>query len=386
MAVTPAGGTPAWKAPDWWSAVETPVRAAAGAAGAALGGAGETVEQTIRRVAGAYSFSNPDLLVATARQESGLNPQAVGDQGQSYGVFQEHSAGRGHGVPVASRQDVAAATERAIREFNAIRARFPDADPGTWAAKAQRPLDPVGYARSVNALLGQRPATSAAAQTAPAAQAAQAAQPAWWSAIRPATAPATTPATTPATSSAPSPSGAAQTGTVWPVAGRAWGDVINAFGGRQVRNAGATVSLPSRNVGADLGGTFGETIVSPVSGRVVEVHQARSDDNPNEHYGWGGSAVVLGDDGYYYRMSHQRAGSIGVKPGQVVNAGDYIGQVGHSGNAGKGNDHLDLEKYTASGPMAGDRQYVNFAAARGSSVPAAPAGQTSAAPAWWAAV
>jgi cell wall-associated NlpC family hydrolase len=117
-------------------------------------GGGETPEQTIRRVAGTYNFADPDLLIATARQESSLNPLAVGDQGQSYGVFQEHSKGRGAGIPVQSRQDVAAATERAIREFNAIRQRNPAVDRGTWAALAQRPLDAAGYARSVNALLG----------------------------------------------------------------------------------------------------------------------------------------------------------------------------------------------------------------------------------------
>jgi murein DD-endopeptidase MepM/ murein hydrolase activator NlpD len=112
------------------------------------------VEALIRRVAGTYTFSDPDLLVATAKTESSLNPFAVGDQGQSYGVFQEHSKGRGAGVPVPSRQDVEAATQRAIREFNAIRTKNPTVDRGTWAALAQRPLDAAGYARSVNAMLG----------------------------------------------------------------------------------------------------------------------------------------------------------------------------------------------------------------------------------------
>jgi cell wall-associated NlpC family hydrolase len=117
----------------------------------------ETPEQLIRRIASQYAFQDPDLLVATARQESGLNPLAVGDRGQSYGVFQEHSAGRGAGIPIPQRQDVAAATQRAIAEFNAIRARNPTVDRGTWAALAQRPQDQQGYARSVNALLGGAP-------------------------------------------------------------------------------------------------------------------------------------------------------------------------------------------------------------------------------------
>ena len=114
--------------------------------------------------------TNPELLVATARQESGLNPLVKGgDAGKSWGLYQEHDAGRGHGLTVQQRQDVEASTERAINEFAAVRQRYPDADPGTWAARAQRPLDPVGYARSVNALLGQHPTSAApAAALAPA--------------------------------------------------------------------------------------------------------------------------------------------------------------------------------------------------------------------------
>lgn len=121
------------------------------------GGPVGDVEQQIRQLAAQRGFGNPDLLVATARQESGLDPFVKGgDSGRSWGLFQEHDAGRGAGLSVAQRQDVAGATNRAIDEFNATRQRFPDADPGTWAARAQRPYDPVGYAQSVNRLLGQQ--------------------------------------------------------------------------------------------------------------------------------------------------------------------------------------------------------------------------------------
>jgi cell wall-associated NlpC family hydrolase len=162
-------------APDWWSAVAAPVKAAVGAAGSA----GNSVEATIRQIAGQYNFSDPDLLVATGRQETGLNPLAVGDSGHSYGVFQENDRGRGAGIPVENRQDVTAATIRAIQEFNAIRQRNPNVDRGTWAALAQRPADAAGYARSVNALLGSSPGAAPAPSAAPAAPSG----PAWWSAL-----------------------------------------------------------------------------------------------------------------------------------------------------------------------------------------------------------
>lgn len=175
-------------APAWWSAVTEAPGKAAGAIGSALGSAGSAasgglgdVEATIRRVAGEYKFADPDLLVATARQESGLRPTAVGDSGNSIGVFQENIHGRGAGLSAVQRQDVAAATQRAIQEFNAIRARNPGVDRGTWAALAQRPADSAGYARSVNALLSKGPSTQPATPAYVATSAGS--QPAWWSAI-----------------------------------------------------------------------------------------------------------------------------------------------------------------------------------------------------------
>ena len=176
--------------PDWWAAVTEAPRRTASAVGSVVSGGLGDVESTIRQVAGRYNFADPDLLVATARQESNLNPAAVGDQGQSYGVFQEHSKGRGAGIPIPSRQDVAAATERAIQEFNAIRQRSPNVDRGTWAALAQRPADAAGYARSVNSLLGGTPPrTSSPPAPEPAvppllkAAAAAPEQPAWWASV-----------------------------------------------------------------------------------------------------------------------------------------------------------------------------------------------------------
>lgn len=188
-------------APAWWGLVGAPGPRTAPPAGGAPGG----VEAQIRAVAARLGFSDPDLLVATARQESGLRPDAAGDyQGgvpQSHGVFQEHSRGRGAGVPVESRRDVAAATERAIAEFTAIRQRNPNADRGTWAALAQRPQDAQGYARSVNALLGPTGAGAPGAHPAPAsATAAAPAQqaPAWWSLVAPSPGGAPRPASAPA--------------------------------------------------------------------------------------------------------------------------------------------------------------------------------------------
>jgi hypothetical protein len=138
------------------------------------------VEAIIRQVAGQYRFSAPDLLVATARAESNLNPAAAGDfsggRYRSYGPFQEHEAGRGAGLTPEQRQDVRGSTIRAIDECNQVRQRFPSVDPGTWAAKAQRPLDPAGYAAKVNAL----PTGTRAASAAPSGALQSGDDPAWY--------------------------------------------------------------------------------------------------------------------------------------------------------------------------------------------------------------
>ena len=59
-----------------------------------------------------------ETLVQTALIESSLNPTAVGDHGRSHGIFQEYDLGRGAGISIAGRRDVAAATRRAVREFS----------------------------------------------------------------------------------------------------------------------------------------------------------------------------------------------------------------------------------------------------------------------------
>jgi len=141
--------------------------------------------------------------------------------------------------------------------------------------------------------------------------------------------------------------GPAQTDEVWPVAGQRWGAVNNPFGGNQARSAGATVALPSRNVGADLTAQYGAQVVAPVSGTVVEVFDAPDERDRNANHGWGGMTLLRGDNGYYYRMSHARPGSIATRPGQRVAQGEPLQQVGVSGNTTGA--HLDYEKFDRPG-------------------------------------
>lgn len=322
----------------------------------------------VRQVAAARGFPDVDLLLATVWQESGGRPEAVGDRGHSVGIFQEHDQGRGHGLSVAQRQDVRAATNRAIDEFVAVRRRNPDVSRGQWAALAQRPADASGYAARVNRLLSGRDgafgaavggltAPSANGPSAPATGAvgpgsvAAADAPDWlqqsWAAGG-TFGKAAGAAAAVARQAAPGVAAAAgASAAIWPVAGQRVGAVNNPFGGQQARSAGATVPLPSSNVGADLTGAYGAEVVAPVSGTVMEVYDAPNETDRNLNHGWGGMTLLRGDDGYTYRLSHAKPGSLGVRPGQRVNAGQYLQQIGVSGNTT--GPHLDWEKFDRPG-------------------------------------
>lgn len=97
--------------------------------------------------------ADPALVLATAKIESGFNPSAVGDNGCSYGVFQENiCGGAGTGKPIAQLQDVPSSIARYIDRVRRVVAAGFSGSPGEIAAAAQRPADPVGYARKVDAL------------------------------------------------------------------------------------------------------------------------------------------------------------------------------------------------------------------------------------------
>lgn len=110
-----------------------------------------------------------NLLIATTLVETGGNVGAVGDHGRSFGAYQEYDLGRGHGLSAAQRQDPYGSSLRAAKEFAAFYKQ--GQNPGWWAARAQRPADPRGYAAKImqrmgeaNAILGsgQLGATSSA--------------------------------------------------------------------------------------------------------------------------------------------------------------------------------------------------------------------------------
>ena len=370
--------------------VEDALRAGAGTyspgPGVTGGSGGDDVEGYIRSAASQRGI-DPDVAVRVAQSEGGLVPNRRGtfSTGSSWWPFQLHYGGQGYerfGNVAGMGNAFTAATG------------YQPGDPNAWRASTDYALDRAresGWgqwygARNVGVTGYQGINRNAPrATSAPAAAASGGDLPPWVrdlvdrgeagadpnparsgiDAMRQAEAggPNATPWLRDALANSPAPGGyrgPAQTDEIWPVAGQAWGRVNNPFGGAQARSAGATVALQPYNTGADLTASYGAPVVAPVSGTIEEVFDAPDERDRNANHGWGGMTLLRGDNGYYYRLSHAQPGSIATRPGQRVQQGQRLQNVGVSGNTTGA--HLDAEKFDRPG------HFVDIAAGRGGTV------------------
>lgn len=132
------------------------------------GGDGTDPVSIITRVANELGV-DPKLALAIAKQESGLDPMAIGDGGHSVGLFQLNDQGEGAGMSVADRQNAETNARIALTQVAAVARAHPDWTPGQIAAAAQRPADQATYAQRVNALYQGGPITAGPTSTAPGA-------------------------------------------------------------------------------------------------------------------------------------------------------------------------------------------------------------------------
>ena len=63
---------------------------------------------------------DPKLALAIAQQESGFNPNAIGDSGNSVGLFQLNIMGEGAGMTVAQREDPETNARIALTQVAAV--------------------------------------------------------------------------------------------------------------------------------------------------------------------------------------------------------------------------------------------------------------------------
>lgn len=112
------------------------------------------------RAAAIAAGGDPALALAVAREESGLNPTAVGDAGHSVGLFQENDQGAGYGLSDAERSDIWGATTRFIDRVRQAMAGGASGA-GEIAYAAQRPANRDAYVAAVDSLYAQESVTDA---------------------------------------------------------------------------------------------------------------------------------------------------------------------------------------------------------------------------------
>jgi hypothetical protein len=96
--------------------------------------------------------------IATSAVETGgtFNPDAVGDGGTSFGLFQLHEGGELGTLTQSQADNPTTNSDVAIAQIAAVlKAQGANESPGDVAAGAQRPANPTSYASDVNALLGK---------------------------------------------------------------------------------------------------------------------------------------------------------------------------------------------------------------------------------------
>ncbi len=91
---------------------------------------------------------------------------------------------------------------------------------------------------------------------------------------------------------------------------------------------------------------YGRPVHAPCNGRVVSAATTFPDQRPGEirYEPPYGNHVFLDTGREIIKMAHLRPGSVTVKPGDVVEEGQFLGEVGNSGNTTEPHLHLHAER------------------------------------------
>jgi Peptidase family M23 len=100
---------------------------------------------------------------------------------------------------------------------------------------------------------------------------------------------------------------------------------------------------------------FGDTVYSPISGTVVAAVDGLPDLTPPEMDPSqpAGNHVWVRAGNVYLLLAHLKNGSVRVRPGEAVSAGESIGQVGNSGNTSE--PHLHIHAVRIEGEVSPDK-------------------------------
>jgi murein DD-endopeptidase MepM/ murein hydrolase activator NlpD len=110
---------------------------------------------------------------------------------------------------------------------------------------------------------------------------------------------------------------------------------------------------------------FGRPVLAPADGTVREAVDGIPDNTPRQTgpgHAAGNRVVIDHGNGEYSMLAHFRQGSVRVRPGDLVRAGDVLGECGNSGNSTAPHIHYHLQNtatwFASDGLPAQFRGYV----------------------------
>jgi murein DD-endopeptidase MepM/ murein hydrolase activator NlpD len=117
---------------------------------------------------------------------------------------------------------------------------------------------------------------------------------------------------------------------------------------------------------------WGQPILAPGAGTVVTALDSLADQQPGQMdptNAAGNHVVVDHGNGEFSLLAHLRRGSVAVRPGQRVAAGQKLGECGNSGNTSEPHLHYHLQNGPVFGQAAGIPAQFNGYTADGQPVP-----------------
>lgn len=111
---------------------------------------------------------------------------------------------------------------------------------------------------------------------------------------------------------------------------------------------------------------FGKPILAPAAGRVVAAVDSVPDNAPgvmNAAQPLGNYVVLDHGNGEFSFLAHLEAGSVAVRPGALVEAGDALGRCGNSGHSSEPHLHYHMQTTPEFGAGQGlPAQFLNYVA------------------------
>jgi murein DD-endopeptidase MepM/ murein hydrolase activator NlpD len=108
---------------------------------------------------------------------------------------------------------------------------------------------------------------------------------------------------------------------------------------------------------------WGEPVYAPCAGTVIEAVDGRPDMRPptvDREY-LPGNNVLLDCGRVWVLLAHFQNGSVQVRSGDTVTAGQWLGRVGNSGNTGEPHLHVHAQRQgTAEEPGSGEPLHIRF--------------------------